>query len=618
MTTGNPPAAAPSPGEFPRLALLVANLGWTVLCLGGYRPETLVVTCSLTVALVLVHLLVPSRTSRLHPALWPFAAFVAYAAANVLWVTPVAWLGWREWFTWAQPLAVFWVVLTGLPAASSRRLLAASLAILAAVSGLLACYQHFGHLDWLMLHRRQDLQYAGRASGPFGIPNSLGGLMILLLPAILYSAADRSLRPWQRAVFALAAAFAAAGLVFSVSRGAWIALALALVVWPLFFGTGSLARRLALAVGVLAAVVLAGAALFLWVPLVHARLTQLVQQAGEYSRPILWRGALGIFREHPVWGGGASAFDLRFEAFRPEGFNDDPQWAHNDYLNTLCDYGLVGFVLAGAGVGLVAWRLRAARGRAAAYTVGLLAFSFQLFVEFHFKIPAMGMAAAIVAALAMGSVWPAAAAGPMNSAQRLVRCGAAIGVVALYLGLLLPLLRAETLRYHAREQLDRWSRAGTDLPHLGTAVDEVRTSLVEATRIYPGNGQAWSDLAFADSLAAFARKDQTIALGASGAAEARKAIVLCDLNAEFWERLCVSLDMQKRWTDGGDASVRVLTLAPARPDAWYYRGYHLSLSPITQDEAVAALGIALRLDPGYQAAQSLRQRLANGPPSASP
>lgn len=50
--------------------MLAANLAWTTLCLGGYRPETMIVTSALTGALLVTHLLarIFSPMPRSHPA----------------------------------------------------------------------------------------------------------------------------------------------------------------------------------------------------------------------------------------------------------------------------------------------------------------------------------------------------------------------------------------------------------------------------------------------------------------------------------------------------------------------------------------------------------------------
>src|SRR5476651_1817886 len=159
--------------EWTQIALLAANLAWTTLCLGGYRPETMVVTSVLTGALLAVHGLARaiSPVPRAHPAGWLLLPFLVYAAVNAQWLTPVRWLGWRDWFGWAQMIGIFWVVLNGVRSPAPRRALIFSLMGLGAVAVALACYQRFVQPDWLPLGRVQDDLFATRSSGPFGTPN---------------------------------------------------------------------------------------------------------------------------------------------------------------------------------------------------------------------------------------------------------------------------------------------------------------------------------------------------------------------------------------------------------------------------------------------------------------
>ena len=68
-------------------------------------PARAITMTVLTAALVAVHLADPDRGGRVHPAGWLFIPFLAYAGANLAWVTPVRWLGWFDWLNWAQALA---------------------------------------------------------------------------------------------------------------------------------------------------------------------------------------------------------------------------------------------------------------------------------------------------------------------------------------------------------------------------------------------------------------------------------------------------------------------------------------------------------------------------------
>jgi len=158
--------------------------------------------------------------------------------------------------------------------------------------------------------------------------------------------------------------------------------------------------------------------------------------------------------------------------------------------------------------------------------------------------------------------------------------------------------------------IDRMARAGTDASTKGEDLSAAAAALARAVALDPANAQAWSDKAYAESLIALARPADTLALGAAVVADADHALALCTVKAEFWIRRGTGLDMERRWLDGGDSYVRALQIAPMRADVWYYRAYHLSLDPAQLEDALAAVDVCLRLDPGLLLAQSLRQRLA--------
>jgi hypothetical protein len=613
--------ATPSPVrasafEWARVALVSANIFWTTLCLGGFLPGSRVAMSVLTAALVAVHFADPARGPRAHPAGWLFAPFLVYAAANLAWVTPVRWLGWFDWLNWAQAAVVFWIVLNGVLASECRRFLCLLLGALGVVAALLAVYQHFVDPHWIMLGRRQAEQFIGRSSGPFGIPNSLGVFMALLIPPAGWLVFAPGRRPVLRGLCAAALGLLTIGFVLAVSRGAWLALAAAFALKPLLSPGSSLGRRIAVAVGSAAVAVAAVAVLYSSFPLMHLRVDQLVRDAGERTRPIMWRGAWRIFQAHPLFGGGAGAFDALFEPYRPVGYVDQPYYAHCDYLNTLADYGVTGFILLFGAVGIIAWRCARARGLAGAAFTGLLAFALHLLVDFHMKIPALALVVATIAALVTSESWPMGPRTPGSAAalrpwaRPASLCFAAAAVVLILAGAV-PKYRAEETRRAAREKIDRMAIAGVDVSRESDALTAIRSSLARAIILDPSNAQAWSDKAYADSLWALVNPEQTVLLGGQVESEARRAVAICPVIAEFWIRQGTGLDMERRWLDGGACFVRALRLAPARPDVWYYQAYHLSLVPNEAGPAIAAADVCLRLDPGFPLAQALRQRLGS-------
>ena len=307
--------------ERARVALLAADISWTTLCLGGYMPGTKAVMAVLTGALIAVHLVDPSRRPAPHPAGWLFVPFLAYAAANLAWVSPDRWIGWFDVLNWAQMVAVFWIVLNGVRSPGCRRFLCGFLVVLGVVAAVLAAYQHFFDPHWLMLGRHQHAQFIGRATGPFGIPNSLGVLMALLIPPVGALAVGRGRPAVLRILSALALAALVVGFVLAISRGAWIALAGAFALRPLVVPGRSLGRRIGAALAAVAVAAAVVATLYLSFPMMHERVDDFVRDVGERTRPIVWRGAWRIFEAHPALGGGSGCFDVLFEAYRPEGFS---------------------------------------------------------------------------------------------------------------------------------------------------------------------------------------------------------------------------------------------------------------------------------------------------------
>lgn len=611
------------------LALLtLAILGWTTWCLGGYRPETMAISAPLwlsTLALAWARRAVVRSRGGWRPALawWPLP-FLVYAVGNVLYVSPVAWLGWLDFFSWLHLAAAYWLGLDLLRRPAARGLLWSGVAAIGFAAVGLAVYQRVADPEWLPLGRLQAAQYLERSGGPFGIPNSLAALLILLIPPAA-GAAFEARRPlaWRCGAGIAAAAYLL-GLVLTISRGAWLSLALAVAVAPLLVSAWTWRRRVGATTTVVLALAASAFVLYLSAPPVKSRLDALALDRGERTRPIMWRAAWDLFREAPVVGTGAGSYRVLLERHRPEGFRDDPKWAHNEYLNTLSDYGLAGFILSfgaagAAGLWIGRRRRRSGRGCVAdgqwitrGLDVGLIAFGLSLLVDFHLKIPALSMVLGLCLAEWVGRRSAPSEEAPSGGGWRISAGAAAAAVAVLAIALVRPRLLAEGERYAARQGLDRL--AGIDDPAvLRSDLEPAIAAFRRAVRIDPANANAWGDLALALTQRAHDQAVDAGEVGREAEAAARTALAASDVVPEFWVHLGIALDLQGKWEEAGRCFSRALQLAPNQQAGWYYQAYHYSLRPASRPLARAALAICLRLDPGNPAAQALRDRLNSSP-----
>lgn len=566
--------------------------------------------------------------TTLHPAGWALGPFLFYAALNVVFVSPVPWLGSAGLVrAWVNLAVTFWVGLNALRSHACRWATGFVLTGLGLAAVGLGCYQVFVQPDWLLMGRHQAPQFIGRASGPFGIPNTLAGLLILLLPAAgalawRGSALGRIWWGWVTAVMTI-------GLFLTFSREPGLSLALALVAWPFFATRRAWPRRLAIAGVVLGGLIAVTMFVHGSSPQARERLDRLLTDAGELSRSILMaRSLAAVGQSEPLFGTGAGSFNVLFERHRPAGFVDEPQWAHNEYLNTLSDYGLIGLGLSlgrrsgwcgtrggvrRADVATRAWRNRRTErgGQPGGGVPGFCA--------------------------AIGGRLPSEASGPRTRFRPSRRAGRGIGganqmvrtaagsrtaggraawlamVCLVGIGLFLACVgsRRRRGRSGARGSLER------ELRHVGDPRLEVlqraETELRRAVALWPRHGGAWADLAHALQFQAYVEPTKSRPLAEPAEAAARRALALAEVVPEFWLRLGIALDMQGRRADAISAYERALQLAPRSATGWYYYADHLSRDTKTREAALRAIATCLSLDPGNADAEALRGRLSPVP-----
>jgi O-antigen ligase/predicted TPR repeat methyltransferase len=219
-------------------------------------------------------------------------------------------------------------------------------------------------------------QYHGRASGSYICPNHLAGWLEVIALVLLAQIAvnPRPVKSLERSFIVKLLEFSAlaavvTGLVFSGSRGGWLALIVgAIVFWIWAWRTRLIPPRVADAM--LVAMVLAVAAA-LAIPAVRQRCQEALSVNLNYTfsfdvlhiRDTSMEGRIQMnqatwrmFLDHPWFGVGPGAWRWFHPEYRIESSTINPHYAHNDLLQFAAEYGMVGMALLVATLGCFFWQ----------------------------------------------------------------------------------------------------------------------------------------------------------------------------------------------------------------------------------------------------------------------
>jgi O-antigen ligase len=408
--------------EWALCVLLVLGLSFSVLATGGARPQDLALAqlifgSALAVWVVSLWVAGPGRLF-VAPACWGVVVFGLYAAA---WypTAEIEYVARREVTYVAYLATVFWIAALVLRKSTYTSLFTYVLVGLAVLVAGYGIFQFATGSDRVW-HFIRPAQYAGRASGTFICPNHFAAFLGMLFPLALGRAFLGRCHFATRLLLGYAALVLLAGIAFSLSRGAWLASGVTLMF--LLFQLVRQRRGRWLAIGLIV-VVASGVYLFVQrVPQVKERISfdRSANTANEMrTRLWMWQSAWGMWREHPWIGVGPGHFDYRFPKYRVRLAQYRPGRAHNDYLNLMADWGVVGAGIALATLGLlgahavVGWRrvrreggdFASSQSDRAGYVLGasggLLFAALHSLVEFNLYVPATaGVAAALAGGLA--------------------------------------------------------------------------------------------------------------------------------------------------------------------------------------------------------------------------
>jgi O-antigen ligase len=400
---------------------------------------------------------------------------------------------------------LFFLVLHNLNRRESATAVGVTLIILGFALSAFALFQFTTHYPKVW-HYFKPSQYVRRGSGTYINPDNLGGLLAMIAPVGLAYTLMGRFSATIKVLLGYCTLAMLVGLAVSISRGAILAAgcALALFCVVLLYHRDYWRRALA------ALVFLTGLGFCCYREFssIERRFASTYFNGEKLfdNRLHYWTGAIEIFRRHVWWGAGPGSFPFEFPRYRSVWAQNTMLYAHNDYLNTLCEWGVAGLGIIALAVVLLYWggvktwpfvrktanELGPAHSTKAAFVAGasfgLLALLLHSVVDFDMQTPANAIVAVTLMALL--------AAQRRFATERFWRNPGVFGKILLMgvaAGALVYLTNREV--HNGRESYwlargaPRKNTRDTELTALKNAWDTELTALKNAYQVEPANFQ---------------------------------------------------------------------------------------------------------------------------------
>jgi O-antigen ligase len=401
------------------LAVVVLIVLWGPLAFGGIPAPAFLVIQGLTIlalALWAVRIWTQQPCRLLWPPIcWAVLVFLLYALVRCRLVL-IEYPARMELIQVIVYGSLFFIVINNLTRRESATVITLCLIALGLVLSWHAVYQFATKSQSVWGFARRE-QFLARGSATYLNPNHLADLLGMTVPLALSYTLMSRFKPATKVFFVYCVLSMLAGIGVSVSRGGIIATSAMLLVFclVLLFQRGYWLP----AVGVLAGLIALAAAFGAEFSSVQKRFDEAFKHGQLMDiRANYWPPAIQIFKLHPLWGDGPGSFDSEFARYRPPVVQIRPVYVHNDYLNTLCEWGAAGLAIIAAVCALLyygAWKTWPAlhlaeldtgglqRSGKSAFLMGacmgVLAILFHSVVDFNMHVPANAVIAITLMAL---------------------------------------------------------------------------------------------------------------------------------------------------------------------------------------------------------------------------
>jgi O-antigen ligase len=332
---------------FSAVLLVVAFLSIQAL-IGGTRLLFAFPSYALLAAIALLSLCSLRRPKPLpnQLCLWSAVLFFGYIELRAG-TSPSPYLARFDLYSVLGGLIVYFFAACVFTSARARMAILACLLAASLAHVLVGVIQFSSGNNFMPISFLQRFDYGRRASGFYICPNHLAGLLEVLGIFGLSIICWGRWPVWAKLLLGYATAACYFGIILTGSRGGYLSVAASVIIFA-FLSIGILR-----ATGATLLVRIGGAGLAVAV-LALAAGSLLIHQSDDLSeratnivdnkniRFDLWRAAIQQWKLEPLLGTGSRTYQFYGRKFRTEQVQRDPIYVHNDYLQLLGDYGIIG------------------------------------------------------------------------------------------------------------------------------------------------------------------------------------------------------------------------------------------------------------------------------------
>lgn len=279
------------------------------------------------------------------PAVWGVLLILAYGFFEYI-KSPIEYSARRDTLQLLLYVCLFFLFVNNLKHRKYARIFAFAVISVGTMISIYAVAQFMTGSTSILGVEQPDV-YAHRASGTYICPNHLAGFLEMTLPLALALTLAGRLEQYQKILLGFASLVLLAGIAVTVSRAGYVAslCGVALILVTLF--NSHKYRIPALAAAALLIVVAAW--FLLSKPHAETRFSELMTTTQlDEGRGAIYKSSLEMASKTSLFGRGSGTYASQIHSYLTDKTQDDPYFAHSDYLQLWIEWGLVGVALLAA------------------------------------------------------------------------------------------------------------------------------------------------------------------------------------------------------------------------------------------------------------------------------